>query len=149
MDSSTGLTAWRSIRFFTRCNDLWKGSCVAAIVILAAGCTSVYVQEADGQVRVVRKAGLVSVEFPEGDNLRVTEINGIGVASTPDGISIGYFDGSFLSSNTECKMVLWVANAKDLEWIKRHLKDNKEICAATRPSKTITNTSLGRDGYEK
>ncbi len=96
---------------------------------ISSACTNVYVSKQDGTINVERHLGFVSVEAPSNSALQEIRLEGAGFLKTSDGFSIGYHNGSVISASPDCKIVLIVETARELELLIDLLKDYGKVCA--------------------
>lgn len=95
-----------------------------------AGCASVRIESASGQVRVERRWGVLGVVVDGPAASHVAEVTSLGVVSTPMGWNAGFTRQSWAVLGPECRLVIWVSDAEHLETA-RHLEASTTgVCVA-------------------
>jgi len=71
------------------------------------GCMSVYITDAEGEVRVSRGVGLLRVEVSGPKRAVIGSVEGIGLLSDPLGWSAGYTRQRWALLGDDCRSVVW------------------------------------------
>lgn len=101
------------------------------------GCANLYVQQADGQIKVERYMGVVSVELSPATQAQVAETKAFGVIKAPQGLTIGYQNASLLAMPPSCRLVLWVTTDKQLYLLDELLQGHTDVCVGNQHLKEI------------
>jgi hypothetical protein len=94
---------------------------------MLTGCMTVRIESTDGQVTVVRHAGLLLVTLPRARASVVGSVSGVGLASTPMGLSVGYMRQRWAAIGPECRAVLWLESGIS-ESLQRTARDLAGVC---------------------
>lgn len=108
---------------------------VVALVI--AGCASVRIESASGQVRVEQHWGVLGVVVEGAATSHVAEIRSLGLAATPMGWSAGFTRQSWAALGPECRLVIWVSEAEHLAAIRRLIAASANICVISTPTSEV------------
>ncbi|NRF69683.1 hypothetical protein HLB44_22005 [Aquincola sp. S2] len=69
---------------------------------------TVHIDSGEGDVRIVRHVGLLQVQVAQPERQVVGALHGIGLASTPLGLSAGFTRQRWTAIGPQCRAVLWV-----------------------------------------
>lgn len=94
-----------------------------------SGCTNVYVADKNGKISVERYFGFIQLGIPNDSTLQAVRLEGFGLLTTNDGLSVGYHNGSMLAASADCKIVLIVNTSQNLETLIDMLKGHGKVCA--------------------
>ena len=99
---------------------------------LIAGCTTINIQSADGQVSVQRHFGVLYVDIAGKDSGNTAQLVSFGASTTPLGFALGYSRQSWVQlPRGDCRLVLWV-------------EDPDQLAAATRLANLTPTLCVGR-----
>lgn len=96
--------------------------------LAASGCASVRIESASGEVRIEQRWGVLGVVVDGSAKSHVAELRSLGIASTPMGWSAGITRQSWASLGPECRLVIWVSEAKHLEAARRLQASTNGVC---------------------
>lgn len=95
---------------------------------LSAGCTVVQISEAPGATRIQRHVGFVSIDFPDQSRAAVVETRGFGLVRSPFGFAAGLTHQSIATLDDECRIVLWVEDAKQVAKLVAMVGERNDVC---------------------
>lgn len=73
-----------------------------------AGCMTVHLHTGQAEPRVLHHLGWLQVEVPQAERAVVGRLQGVGLVSSPMGISAGYTHQRWAALGPQCRAVLWV-----------------------------------------
>lgn len=85
-----------------------------AACFMLSGCMTVQVDSGGGNVRVVRHFGALQLEVAPPTRSLIARVQGVGIFSSPLGMSAGYTQQQLAMLGPECRAVLWVSEASRL-----------------------------------
>jgi hypothetical protein len=91
----------------------------------------VEIHSADGQVRIERHLGFVSIELPPEIASRVVHLKGVGLVSIGFATTLGYADTTLVTLGTECRLLVWIDNAQQIDQLHSVLPDTGNLCVVT------------------
>lgn len=104
------------------------------LLIALTGCTTVHIHDKDA-VSVSTRFGITSIQVqPTKNNVAIIDSRGLGLISTPRGVSLGWVNEAFVSlpEHSRCLAVLWVENRSELEAVlallNKYEKSLNNIC---------------------
>ena len=96
---------------------------------LAAGCTRVEIEQADGDVRIDDRFGFVTVEMAPAGQPQLVSVKGLGVSTVGDHTVFGYYHSEFAAlPRDDCRIVFWVKQAGEVGRVRALLADRPDIC---------------------
>lgn len=102
------------------CRRLTTAGGLAAALGLSA-CMTVVIEARDGPVRIERGVGFLRVELPPAKTVVLGSVSGVGLASTPLGLHVGYARQRWAVMGQDCGAVVWfegaTPNAKEKRWL--------------------------------
>jgi len=110
----------------SRC--LFRTVLTAIALPIAGGCTSIHLHNQDS-VTVTTKFGLTVIHLnPAHSAVTVVKTDGLGVISTPTGITIGWVSELFaaVSVDSRCQILLWIEKQSELESVLSLLRKNEK-----------------------
>lgn len=97
-------------------------------LFLLPGCTTVHITGPDGELRVERHFGLVSIELAPDTHAVVAEVDSLGYQSGPLGVSLGWGRGTYAALPADCTLVVWLERPEQAENLRQLLGDPKGLC---------------------
>lgn len=97
----------RRMQGLTPSSALRRLPALVACALLPA-CVSVQVDTQGQGVRVVRHFGLLQLELPQASRSVVADIRGVGLLSSPLGLTAGYTQQRLAWLGPDCRAVLWL-----------------------------------------
>lgn len=120
---------------------------VLAVLLSLSGCATVRIEGEDGSVRVERQFGLLSVQLVPENASVFAQTKALGVMRTWDGVTMGYYNGSVVGlSGNDCRIVVWVEDAAQVQRLRELLRGNPDICEFSEGGNGDGNEG---DGFEK
>lgn len=103
---------------------------VAGFVVIAAlvGCAEVTVQSGNGQVRVERHFGILSIDLNPGTDAQLLKSTGFGLMQHGRGVTFGYQDMELAILGADCRLVLWIENRAQLVDVRELLGNRSDLC---------------------
>ena len=96
---------------------------------LAAGCTRVEIEQADGDVRIDDRFGFVAVEMAPAGQPQLVSVEGVGVSTVGDHTVFGYYRSELAAlPRDDCRVVFWVKEAGEASRVRALLADRPDIC---------------------
>ena len=100
-----------------------------AALFALAGCATVHIEGDDGEVRVERHFGLLSVRLQPQRRSLLAETTALGVVNAWDGFTLGYYDASLVAlSGNDCRIVLWAQSLGQVSELRRLLDGRGDVC---------------------
>lgn len=101
-----------------------------ALGLLSSGCAVIEEIGSDGSMRrEIALAALVNVVPALSEQSRVVRISGVGVASSPDAVTFGYFDSSAIALEPTCRIVLIGSTPEQLNYFVNLVRNTQGICS--------------------
>ena len=104
-------------------------ACLALAVFGLVACARIEIREADGQLKIERHFGVISIRLEPGTAAQVVESNGIGVMSDGRALVVGYFDSHLALLGSDCRVVLWIEEREHLVTAHELFGGDTEVCA--------------------
>lgn len=101
---------------------------LTAIALPIAGCTSIHLHNQDS-VTVTTKFGLTVIRLDQLPTAAtVVKTDGLGVISTPTGVTIGWVSELFaaIPADSRCQIFLWIEKQSELESLLSLLRKNEK-----------------------
>lgn len=103
---------------------------VFVTVFILCGCTSIHIH-GNGTVKTTSRWGITQINFdPNTSNATIVESRGLGIISTPRGVTLGWLSEVFAAvpEHSRCQVILWIENRTEVESILELLhKDEKSL----------------------
>jgi hypothetical protein len=90
----------------------------------------VEVHSGDGQVRIERHLGFVSLELPPDAPSRVVRLTGVGLVSLGFDTTVGYADATLVTLGYDCRLLVWIDNPGQLDHLRSLVGTTDDICIA-------------------
>jgi hypothetical protein len=107
------------------------GSSVFRAVLAAvtlSGCTIIEVKSDDGSVRVERSFGFSAVQIAPDAGVVTARMTSLGYVASPLGVAIGASRQTIMTSDTKCRVTLWMERSQLDTEIYERLKSIPAVC---------------------
>jgi len=110
-----------------------RRACAGPAGVLAllamSGCASVHIDGGDGDVRVERQLGMLSVQLAPRHRSLLAQTTALGVVRAWDGMTLGYYDASLVAlAPDDCRVVVWVERTEQVDEVNRLLAGRPDVC---------------------
>ena len=120
---------------------------VAAVgLVLAcglAGCMTLRIESREGDVRIVRSAGLLHVQLASPQQAIVGSLSGVGLVGAPLGWSLGYTHQRWAAIGPECRAVVWLEDGELNGATRAALARVAGLCLIAAPGTELTSGDIG------
>jgi len=101
------------------------------VLLLAGGCVTVQIDTAGADPVVVRHLGWLQVQVNQPEQAVVGRLQGLGLVSTPMGVSLGFTRERWAALGPGCRAVLWAEDDVAInETMRRTLAEAAGACLA-------------------
>lgn len=101
------------------------------LAVACSACTVVEIHSGDGQVRIERHLGFVSLELPPDAPSRVVRLTGVGLVSLGFDTTLGYADATLVTLGSECRLLVWIDRPDQIEHLRSLVGATEDLCMVT------------------
>lgn len=101
----------------------------AALLALSCGaCTTVYIKGPADSISVERYFGFAAINVDPSKGAVVADLESLGFSASPVGYAVGFGHQSVVMADANCRLVLWIKDASQLEAINQKIGAAESVC---------------------